>query len=121
MPERNLLSNISHTVEFVGSDIYRVPRLLKFERGLRLKLLEFSIHRPGKSFPYRKVPAAFIDEKGSRLIIATGEPVVNEDSKPFDVLQSDGEETNVNFTYINPKTSELVTFNLPHLVALLKP
>lgn len=107
-------------LEVKDLEVFTVPKKLRLEGGLNFNLLGLSVHRPARSFPYHQVPAALIDTNGSRLLISTGKSVVNEDIKPFDVLGYDEADTDINFAYCNPRTLQVVTFNLPHLIALMK-
>ena len=97
------------------NQVIRVPNKLTYgEVTLRLRAL--SVYRPSGVFPYiDRLRCIFVDPGRSRLIVASNK--ITDD--PFEslVLTAD---TDVNFTYLNPKTSELTTFNLPMLLALVR-
>lgn len=120
MSETEPQLRINLDLEAKDPQVFKVPRKLRLGRRLNLDLLGFSIHRPARVFPYREVPAALIDQGSLRLMVATTTPVENGHIKPYEVLMYDEEDTGVNFTYYNPKTLQVVTFNLPHLMALMK-
>ena len=110
---------INPDLEAKDPQVMKVPKRLRLERGLSLDLMGFSIHRPAKVFPYQEVLAALIDQDRSRLLVSTTIPVENGHLKPYEALMCDA-DTDINFTYFNPRTLEVTTFNLPHLIALMR-